>query len=262
MYGKYYTDLRSKIQEKRSGGVKATAETQVAESEARRALGQRQAESQKERFRDKAENLQVASNDDSMFGWMESIYDSWAPEEAAPAKQEPQRFAPAGAYAAHDKEAFNRVVSKLVKRGMPQHIAEGFAMNIEDESGFNPVINEVAPTVKGSRGGYGLYQLTGPRRVAFEKFAAENGIRMDSPEAQEDAQLDFAMYELSGPESRAWERIQTATNSGEAAAFFARDFLRPAKEHLDRRVAKYTGGRNADYVLQPKKRPLVTKKGT
>ena len=62
------------------------------------------------------------------------------------------------------------MVNRLMERGLPQHVAEAFAMNMQDESGFDPGINEINPTVKGSRG-YGLYQLTGPRRRAYETFA-------------------------------------------------------------------------------------------
>lgn len=99
-------------------------------------------------------------------------------------------------------------------------------------------INEAAPTVPGSRGGYGLYQLTGPRRVAYEQYAAQKGVDPSNV----DAQLDFMMSELQGPESRAAQSILAAPDAGSAAAAIARDFLRPAPEHLNSRVAKYTAG--------------------
>jgi len=126
----------------------------------------------------------------------------------------------------------------LLARGLPPHIADGFVMNIADESGFNAGINEVRPTVPGSRGGFGLYQLTGPRRVAFEEFAAQRGVPASDP----DAQLDFLMTELQGPESRAAQSIFSAQDAPSAAVAIARDFLRPAPENLQRRVARYTGG--------------------
>lgn len=125
----------------------------------------------------------------------------------------------------------------LLSRGLPAHIAEGFVMNIADESGFNPAINEISPTVSGSRGGFGLYQLTGPRRVAFERFAADRGVSASDPNAQ----LDFLMTELQGPEARAARSIFSAQDAPTAAAAIARDFLRPAPENLQRRVARYTG---------------------
>ena len=80
----------------------------------------------------------------------------------------------------------------LVARGLPEHVADGFMMNFQDESGFNPGINEKNPTVAGSRGGFGLAQWTGPRRRAYESFAAQRGV----DPADTDAQLDFLMTEL------------------------------------------------------------------
>lgn len=125
----------------------------------------------------------------------------------------------------------------LIRRGLPAHVADGFIMNFQDESGLNPGINEIAPIVPGSRGGFGLYQLTGPRRVAYENFAKDRGVDAADP----DAQLDFLMTELKGPEARAARSILAAPDAGSAAAAIARDFLRPSQEHLDRRVARYTG---------------------
>jgi flagellar protein FlgJ len=49
------------------------------------------------------------------------------------------------------------------------------------------------------------------------------------------------MTELQGPESRAARNILAAPDAGSAAAAIATDFLRPAPEHLERRVAEYTG---------------------
>jgi hypothetical protein len=126
----------------------------------------------------------------------------------------------------------------LIARGLPEHVADGFLMNFQDESGFNPGINEAAPTVPGSRGGYGLYQLTGPRRVAYEQYAEQLGV----DPANVDAQLDFMISELQGPEAKAYQSIMGTQDAGSAAAAIARDFLRPAPEHLNRRVAQYTGG--------------------
>lgn len=126
----------------------------------------------------------------------------------------------------------------LIKRGLPEHVADGFLMNFQDESGFNSGINEAEPTVPGSRGGYGLYQLTGPRRVAYEQYAQQLGVDPSNV----DAQLDFMMSELQGPEARAAKSIFAAPDAGSAAAAIATNFLRPAKEHLDARVSRYTGG--------------------
>jgi len=135
------------------------------------------------------------------------------------------------------------VVNGLVQRGVPQHIAEGFALNIKDESGFDPGVNERTPTVAGSRGGFGLYQLTGPRRRAYEAFAAQKGVALDDPNAQ----LDFAVLELQGPEQRAASKIYATSTAGEAAAAITTYFLRPAAVNRDRRVEKYLSGATPDF---------------
>lgn len=131
----------------------------------------------------------------------------------------------------------NYLRSLMLERGMPEHVADAFLMNFEDESGFDPGINEKAPLVKGSRGGYGLYQATGDRRRAYEEYAKMRGAALDDPEAQ----IDFMMFELQGPESRAAESIFAAPDTRTAAIAIARDFLRPAEANLERRIAKYSG---------------------
>ena len=130
------------------------------------------------------------------------------------------------------------VIEGLTKRGLPQHIAEGFAMNFADESGFDPGINEINPLVEGSRGGFGLYQLTGTRRRAYEAFAADRGVDVADP----DAQMDFLMFELEGPERAAAQSILATSTAGEAGAAIVNKFLRPAAEHRESRAAKYLGG--------------------
>lgn len=129
------------------------------------------------------------------------------------------------------------ILQGLINRGLPQHVAQAFVMNFKDESGLNPGINEHNPTVPGSRGGFGLYQLTGPRRVAYENFAQQRGV----DPADTDAQLDFLMVEGKGPERAAFQKILSAPDVGSAAAAITTDFLRPAPQHQASRVAKYTG---------------------
>lgn len=126
----------------------------------------------------------------------------------------------------------------LVARGMAPHVAQAFALNGQDESGLDPGINERNPIVAGSRGGFGLMQWTGPRRKALEGFAAQRGASVADP----DVQMDFLMHELQGPEAAAARSIMGARDASSAAVAIARDFLRPAKSNLDRRVAKYAGG--------------------
>lgn len=132
-------------------------------------------------------------------------------------------------------ETASYIKEGLVKRGVPEHVAEGVILNFQDESGLNPGINEIAPTVKGSRGGFGLAQWTGPRRVALEQYAASIG----KPPSDIDTQLDFFMQENQGAEKGAWQKVLSAENAGEAAANFVSHWERPAEKHKRSRVAKY-----------------------
>ncbi|WP_449043722.1 phage tail tip lysozyme [Paracoccus versutus] len=148
-------------------------------------------------------------------------------EAAAPQQSQPQ-FAPDGSI----------IRQGLVERGLPEHIADAFVLNFQDESGLNPGINEKNPVVPGSRGGFGLAQWTGPRRRQLEAFAAQRG----TPVSDLNTQLDFLMTELQGPESRAAQSILSAQDTPTAAAAIVNNFLRPAEEHRARREAAYLGG--------------------
>lgn len=143
------------------------------------------------------------------------------------------------------------VIQGLMARGIPQHIAIGIAANMIAESGLNPGINEIAPIVPGSRGGYGLNQWTGPRRRAYEAFAGERGAALDDLNAQ----LDFTLYELNGPEARAWQAIQQAKDPTEAARLYSELFLRPGIPNMDKRLkeaARLAGGEYQPNTLAPR----------
>jgi hypothetical protein len=126
----------------------------------------------------------------------------------------------------------------LIQRGIPAPVADGFVMNFKDESGLNPGINEAQPLVPGSRGGYGLAQWTGPRRVALEQFAQQSGRPVDDVNTQ----LDYLVNELKGPEAAAAQSFMGAQTPKDAAVAIVKNFLRPAQVNLDRRVAQYSGG--------------------
>lgn len=126
----------------------------------------------------------------------------------------------------------------LVERGLPEHVADGFVMNAKDESGLRTDINEIAPLVPGSRGGFGLMQWTGPRRVALEQEAARRGV--DPSDLQ--LQLDTIVSEMQGPEARAGQSILSTKDAPSAATAIVNDYLRPAPQHRASRAAAYSGG--------------------
>lgn len=141
----------------------------------------------------------------------------------------------------------------LLERGLPEHVADGFLMNFKDESGLNPGINEAKPLVPGSRGGFGLAQWTGPRRVGLEQYAAAKG----TPVSDVNLQLDYLSNELKGPEAAAAQSIMATNTPGDAAAAIAKSFLRPAPENLERRVAQYTGGAATPNAVAPAAKPSI-----
>ena len=128
------------------------------------------------------------------------------------------------------------IVAGLMQRGIPYAAAVGFAGNFSVESGFNPGINEINPTVAGSRGGYGLAQWTGPRRRQYEAFAKSQGSAPDDLNAQ----LDFLAWELQNTEKGAAQAIFAARDPAEAARLVSEKFLRPGIPHLDNRIREAT----------------------
>jgi len=124
------------------------------------------------------------------------------------------------------------VVSELVKRGMPEHAALGFAMNFKDESGFDPA------AVGDNGNAFGLGQWNGPRKKALFDYAANQGKNPADPQVQ----YDYLMTELQGPESGAWAKIAGTNDPNSAAVAVLNHFERPAEEHRARREAAYMGG--------------------
>lgn len=121
------------------------------------------------------------------------------------------------------------VVGALTARGVPVHVAQGVAARWMTESGLDSAVNEIAPTVKGSRGGFGFAQWTGPRRVALEELAAARGVPASDPETQ----FDFFMIENAGPEKAAWGKVLAAKDATEAAKIFTLAWERPGVVNMD-----------------------------
>ncbi|RVB05686.1 phage tail tip lysozyme [Mesorhizobium sp. M7A.F.Ca.CA.004.02.1.1] len=133
-----------------------------------------------------------------------------------------------------------QVVAGLTKRGVPTHVAQGVAMNFGDESGLETGIQEKAPA--SGRGGFGLAQWTGPRRVALESFAAAQGKSLDDGNMQ----LDFFMEENAGAEASAWSKVMAAPTPQAAAVAFVNHWERPRADLAAQRTAKYSTGSAPD----------------
>lgn len=114
--------------------------------------------------------------------------------------------------------------------GLPPEVAVGVVGQLAAESGGFTQLQELNPTVKGSRGGYGYAQWTGPRRKQFEQFSREKGLDPSSYEAN----YAFLKHELTNtPEGRILEELKTARDPFTAGRIFTgsakegRGFLRP-----------------------------------
>ena len=171
----------------------------------------------------------VEQNKQMIKDYLEMIGLSPEPTEATPQAPETS-LRPKGRYEIPDGEVQSYVYQGLIERGLPEHVAKGFMMNFQDESGFNVSIEEAEPNVHGTRG-KGIYQLTGARREAFEKKYG-NDYSVDN-------QLDFLVDELSTTEKNAFEKIMNTETAGEAGASIVKHFLRPAKKHELARAKRY-----------------------
>jgi len=99
-----------------------------------------------------------------------------------------------------------------------------------ESSGFT-ILQEIKPTVAGSRGGWGWFQWTGPRRRAFEAYCARNNLDPKSDKAN----YGFLFVELHGDEKKAIPAVKkAATLSGKVQAF-ERAYERAGVKHYPER---------------------------
>lgn len=92
------------------------------------------------------------------------------------------------------------VMGRLVK-DFPINVSDAAAIvgNLGHESGGFATLQEIKPTVAGSKGGYGWAQWTGPRRRAFEAWCKTAGLKPSS----DDANYGYLRLELKGEYSDA-----------------------------------------------------------
>lgn len=117
-----------------------------------------------------------------------------------------------------------------------------FALSVEDaaaiignaghESGGFQSLQELKPLVKGSRGGYGIMQWTGPRRRDFEAYCERNKLKPSDMETN----YKFLFVELQGPEGKALDKLRKEPDLAAKTQSFMLTFLRPGIPHLDQRI--------------------------
>jgi peptidoglycan hydrolase-like protein with peptidoglycan-binding domain len=110
----------------------------------------------------------------------------------------------------------------------------GLFGNGEIESqGFN-TLQEIAPVVAGSAGGYGWMQWTGPRRKAYLAWAAALGLNP----ADDETNYRYMVHELLTIETAAYKALLAcADDPSVAATVVCTKYLRPGVPHLDKRIS-------------------------
>lgn len=103
--------------------------------------------------------------------------------------------------------------------------------NLGHESLGLTVLQEINPTVKGSRGGTGWAQWTGPRRRAFEAWCKKHG----KDPAADDTNYAYLFVELKGGEKGAITKTKTAPTLDAKVVAFEKAFLRAGVKHYPSR---------------------------
>ena len=104
--------------------------------------------------------------------------------------------------------------------------------NAGHESGGLVKMQEIKPVVAGSRGGYGWFQWTGPRRRAFEAYCKRNGY----DPASNNANYKFLFIELKSTEKKAVNATKKAVGLYNKVKAFELNFERAGVKHYDSRL--------------------------
>lgn len=129
--------------------------------------------------------------------------------------------------------------------GMMDKLMDDFHVKVEtaaavfgnaghESNGFRS-LQEKKPLVKGSRGGYGIMQWTGPRRRLYEAYCDRNHL---DPQAM-GTNYAFLWVELHGDEGqhgKLMELVDHIPGLENKVEYFMKHFLRPGIPHLLGRI--------------------------
>lgn len=117
------------------------------------------------------------------------------------------------------------VVNALAKKyGLTLNQAAGPVGNLGYESAGFKALQEVAPMVAGSRGGYGWAMWTGPRRRAFEAWCRARSLKMSSDEAN----YGFLCHEMDGTHAYCLGPLRRESALERCVFVWGRDYEAPA----------------------------------
>ena len=117
--------------------------------------------------------------------------------------------------------------------GLTDLQAAGLLGNLGHESGGFRHLQEIRPAVKGSRGGWGLAQWTGPRRRAMEAWCRAEGL----DPASEAANYGYLCEELRTNEAAARVALARTATLESATETVCLLFERPGVVALESRLA-------------------------
>lgn len=106
--------------------------------------------------------------------------------------------------------------------------------NLGHESAGLTILQEIKPTVAGSKGGYGWPQWTGPRRRAYEAYCTRTGKDPASDEANY-AYLFIELKGIEGSEKAAIGKLVAAKGLDAKVEAFEKAFLRAGVKHYPSR---------------------------
>ena len=129
--------------------------------------------------------------------------------------------------------AFKLIDDLKANYDMTTEQAAGFVGNLWHETGGFKFMQELKPTIKGSKGGLAFAQWTGPRRAQFENLLEELG---DLPADSYEGNWAMITEEFDTTERGALNKILEATTVEDAATTTSKFYLRPGKPMLDKRI--------------------------
>lgn len=147
------------------------------------------------------------------------------------------------------ESVFRAKAPVLMKRLMAENFGFGvddaaaIAGNAGHESGGFTKLQEIKPVVKGSRGGFGWFQWTGPRRRAYEKFCSDK--KLDP--ASDEANIQFVVYELRSSERAAVGKTKAALTLADKVVAFELGYERAGVKHYPQRLHWAQIARDAYY---------------
>lgn len=124
--------------------------------------------------------------------------------------------------------------------GMTPNGVAGVTWNVGQESSFNPTMRHPDQPHWGGEAHYahGLYSEGGQEFLNYQKWLRGNGLDPSDQRTWTDPSLQskFAAWNLKANYPGTWERMQNARTPQEAAAIYAREYLKPAAPYLASRL--------------------------